>query len=437
MVGVTTAADATRVRRTGAQPQVVRRSLAELDRARATLDRAAGRPARPCTPGMSTRRATASWSRPPTPPRPSVRRGHRHRRRGPSGRRRAAVPPGRTTSAAATSTCINSNTLCSVGFAVAGGFVTAGHCGGAGSPTWAQQRRAGHLPGLVVPRQRLRLGADQRLLDPAALGQQLRRRQRARWPARSEAAVGSSVCRSGSHHRLALRHHPAAATPPSTTPRAPVSGLTRSNVCAEPGDSGGSCISGNQAQGVTSGGSGNCTSGGTTCFQPVNEILGAYGLSLTTTGGGSGGQLVISSLNNKCIDVPNWNFSTASGCSCGAATAPTRTLDLRRTAPLRTRNTSAWTWPGARPPTAPPIQIASCSGNPAQQFVLSGAGDLVNPQANKCVDIGAERRTTAPGCTSGTAPAAPTRSGGAAERPGRGAGDMPGSPAPRAVGAAG
>ncbi|MEV6816741.1 RICIN domain-containing protein, partial [Micromonospora sp. NPDC051296] len=34
------------------------------------------------------------------------------------------------------------------------------------------------------------------------------------------------------------------------------------------------------------------------------------------------------------------------------------------------------------------IQIANCSGNPAQQFVLSAAGDLVNPQANKCVDIG-------------------------------------------------
>jgi streptogrisin C len=33
------------------------------------------------------------------------------------------------------------------------------------------------------------------------------------------------------------------------------------------------------------------------------------------------------------------------------------------------------------------IQLATCSGNPAQQFVLSGAGDLVNPQANKCVDV--------------------------------------------------
>ncbi|WP_329023199.1 RICIN domain-containing protein [Streptomyces sp. NBC_01423] len=33
------------------------------------------------------------------------------------------------------------------------------------------------------------------------------------------------------------------------------------------------------------------------------------------------------------------------------------------------------------------IQIAWCSGNPAQQFVLSADHDLVNPQANKCVDV--------------------------------------------------
>ncbi|WP_197359577.1 RICIN domain-containing protein, partial [Streptomyces clavuligerus] len=32
------------------------------------------------------------------------------------------------------------------------------------------------------------------------------------------------------------------------------------------------------------------------------------------------------------------------------------------------------------------VQIARCSGNPAQTFVLSTQNDLVNPQANKCVD---------------------------------------------------
>ncbi|NED81997.1 trypsin-like serine protease, partial [Streptomyces sp. SID11233] len=48
-----------------------------------------------------------------------------------------------------------------------------------------------------------------------------------------------------------------------------VSGLIRTNVCAEPGDSGGPLYSGNKAIGLTSGGSGDCSSGGTTFFQPV------------------------------------------------------------------------------------------------------------------------------------------------------------------------
>ncbi|WP_035279218.1 S1 family peptidase [Actinokineospora spheciospongiae] len=67
-----------------------------------------------------------------------------------------------------------------------------------------------------------------------------------------------------------------------------VYGLTRTNACAEPGDSGGSFVSNPgsgtrvQAQGLTSGGSGNCSSGGTTFFQPINEALTAYGLTLVT-----------------------------------------------------------------------------------------------------------------------------------------------------------
>ncbi|MGK5530391.1 S1 family peptidase [Streptomyces sp. URMC 129] len=56
-----------------------------------------------------------------------------------------------------------------------------------------------------------------------------------------------------------------------------VYGLTRTNVCAEPGDSGGPFFSGNTALGLTSGGSGNCSTGGTTYFQPVVEALNAYG----------------------------------------------------------------------------------------------------------------------------------------------------------------
>ncbi|HYQ61667.1 S1 family peptidase [Actinophytocola sp.] len=64
--------------------------------------------------------------------------------------------------------------------------------------------------------------------------------------------------------------------------------LIRTNVCAEAGDSGGSLVtkpgSGStvRAVGMTSGGSGDCTSGGTTYFQPVTEVLSVNGLTLVT-----------------------------------------------------------------------------------------------------------------------------------------------------------
>ncbi|MGY0487462.1 S1 family peptidase [Streptomyces sp. WG-D5] len=59
-----------------------------------------------------------------------------------------------------------------------------------------------------------------------------------------------------------------------------VSGLIQTTVCAEPGDSGGPLYGGSTAYGLTSGGSGNCSSGGTTFFQPVTEALSAYGVSV-------------------------------------------------------------------------------------------------------------------------------------------------------------
>ncbi|WP_416980691.1 S1 family peptidase [Streptomyces sp. T028] len=60
-----------------------------------------------------------------------------------------------------------------------------------------------------------------------------------------------------------------------------VYGMIQTNVCAEGGDSGGPLYSSSGiAYGLTSGGSGNCTSGGTTFFQPVAEALSAYGVSV-------------------------------------------------------------------------------------------------------------------------------------------------------------
>ncbi|MFC7898017.1 S1 family peptidase [Streptomyces sp. NPDC057381] len=60
-----------------------------------------------------------------------------------------------------------------------------------------------------------------------------------------------------------------------------VRGLIQTTVCAEPGDSGGPLYGSNgTAYGLTSGGSGNCRTGGTTFFQPVTEALNAYGVSV-------------------------------------------------------------------------------------------------------------------------------------------------------------
>ena len=101
----------------------------------------------------------------------------------------------------------------------------------------------------------------------------------------TEAPVGAAICRSGSTTgtRCGVIQ---AKNQTVNYPEGAVTGLTRTNVCAEGGDSGGPWLSGDQAQGVTSGGSGNCTTGGTTFFQPLNEILAVNNLTLVVSGGG-------------------------------------------------------------------------------------------------------------------------------------------------------
>jgi Alpha-lytic protease prodomain/Trypsin len=61
-----------------------------------------------------------------------------------------------------------------------------------------------------------------------------------------------------------------------------VFGLTQTNICTQPGDSGGAMFAGSQAQGITSGGTrGGCSqSGFRSFFQPADEPLGTYGLTL-------------------------------------------------------------------------------------------------------------------------------------------------------------
>ncbi|MFD5567490.1 MULTISPECIES: S1 family peptidase [Streptomyces] len=174
------------------------------------------------------------------------------------------------------------NVRCSIGFSVHGGFVTAGHCGRAGAAVrgW-DGTHIGTFQGSSFP------GDDYAWVSvgsgwwtvPVVLGWGTVPDRLVRGSA--EAPVGASICRSGS----TTRWHCGTVLAKNETvnySQGAVHQMTKTSVCAEPGDSGGSYISGDQAQGVTSGGWGNCSGGGETWFQPVNEILNRYGLTLHT-----------------------------------------------------------------------------------------------------------------------------------------------------------
>jgi streptogrisin C len=177
---------------------------------------------------------------------------------------------------------INGNVRCSIGFSVHGGFVSAGHCGGVGSTVngW-DGSWMGTFAGSSFPENDyafVRIGGGW-WTAPVVLGWGTVPDQLVRGS--GEAPVGSSICRSGS----TTHWHCGTVLAKNETvnyAQGAVHQMTKTSVCAEPGDSGGSYITGDQAQGVTSGGWGNCGSGGETWFQPVNEILAVYGLSLVT-----------------------------------------------------------------------------------------------------------------------------------------------------------
>ncbi|MBG6099578.1 streptogrisin B [Nocardioides luteus] len=59
-----------------------------------------------------------------------------------------------------------------------------------------------------------------------------------------------------------------------------VRGMIQTDICAESGDSGGPLYAGSTALGITSGGTGDCSSGGTTFYQPVREAVRAYDVNV-------------------------------------------------------------------------------------------------------------------------------------------------------------
>ncbi|MEV5751265.1 S1 family peptidase [Actinoallomurus sp. NPDC052308] len=169
---------------------------------------------------------------------------------------------------------------CSLGFNVVSGstyyFLTAGHCGNIASSWYSN---SSHTSLIGTTRSSSFPGNDYAIVTyasgvshPGTVGS-------VDITSAGNAYVGESVTRRGSTTGV----HSGSVTALNQTvnySEGTVSGLIRTTVCAEGGDSGGPLYSGGTALGLTSGGSGNCTSGGTTFFQPVTEALSAYGVSV-------------------------------------------------------------------------------------------------------------------------------------------------------------
>ncbi|GAA4668724.1 S1 family peptidase [Streptomyces chumphonensis] len=177
---------------------------------------------------------------------------------------------------------------CSLGFNVdAGGaraFLTAGHCGDAAA-TWsadpAGTEPLGTVTASVFPGDgdfALVAYDDPRAEAPSTVDLRdgtVREITRA-----VPAAVGMRVQRSGSTTGLSSGTVTGLDATVNYGNGDVVTGLVQSDVCAEPGDSGGPVFSGDAAVGLTSGGSGDCTRGGVTFFQPVTAALEAVGAEI-------------------------------------------------------------------------------------------------------------------------------------------------------------
>ncbi len=166
---------------------------------------------------------------------------------------------------------------CSLGFNVRRSdgdyFLTAGHCTNAGT-TWTNgSQTLGTRAGTSFP------GNDYGIVRytsnvsrPGTVGNV--NVTGARTP-----SVGETVTRRGSTTGIRSGRVTALNTTVNY-PQGSVSGMIRTTVCAQPGDSGGPLYAGSSALGLTSGGSGNCSTGGTTYFPPVTEALSRYGATI-------------------------------------------------------------------------------------------------------------------------------------------------------------
>ncbi|MFG3699256.1 S1 family peptidase [Micromonospora sp. NPDC047620] len=284
VVTVTDALAARQVAAAGATPKIVKRGTGELARATAELDRSAKIPGTAWWTDPATNQVVVSVDS-------TVTGAKLERVKAAAARMNGAIRI--EAESGVLSTRISGGQAiyaggggrCSLGFNVRSGstyyFLTAGHCTNIASSWYsnsAQTSLLGTRTGTSFP------GNDYGIVRHsnsanAAGNVYLYNGSYRDITAAGNAYVGQSVQRSGS--TTGLRGGSVTALNATVNyAEGSVYGLIRTNVCAEPGDSGGSLFSGSTALGLTSGGSGNCSWGGTTYFQPVTEALSRYGVSI-------------------------------------------------------------------------------------------------------------------------------------------------------------
>ncbi len=176
---------------------------------------------------------------------------------------------------------------CSAGFNVTNGtadfILTAGHCGPNGSIWFADtsgsqeigKTISGSFPINDYSLVQYNGGSAGDGADVVAIGNG----RGVRITGSADPTVGQKVFRSGS--TTGLRDGEVTGLNATVNyPEGTVSGLIETTVCAESGDSGGPLFSEGIALGITSGGNGDCQSGGTTFFQPVTKALTALNVRL-------------------------------------------------------------------------------------------------------------------------------------------------------------
>lgn len=286
-VATTRAADVAAIEAQGAKAAVVKRPLSELRAVKTKLDSTAGRVKTRDTPVwyvdvptnrvvvQATKRSAAN----------AFIKAAGVRGKGVGVRVSAQRPRLLADLVGGEAYYIEGTARCSIGFSVTKdeqeGFASAGHCGNEGDSTSGSNMAAqGTFEASTFPGKDMSwVGVNSNWTATADVeGEDGERTQ---VTGSVQALVGASICRSGSTTGWrcgTIEQHDTSVTYSEGT----VNGVTETTVCAEPGDSGGPYLSGSQAQGVTSGGSGDCTDGGTTFYQPINPILSDFGLVLKT-----------------------------------------------------------------------------------------------------------------------------------------------------------